>query len=95
MNNFWFSESQRDIMEKYLSNRYNRIFFSPNEIYTKKESDNVKLAWVIISEERKIIGVDNLNYKGYKLNETTPSIKLPLEEIGYDKFCRWCTTFDT
>jgi hypothetical protein len=59
-----------------------------------KEDDNVKLAWVEIAGCRWMIGVDNKTMKGYALHEDGPEWILPLVEISYDKFERWCTTFD-
>jgi hypothetical protein len=61
----------------------------------QKEDDNVKLAYVIINGKRQMIGVDNKTMKAYKLRDDIPHWKLPLEEIKYDCFERWCTTFDT
>jgi hypothetical protein len=59
-----------------------------------KEDDNVKLAWVLINGKRTMLGVDNKTLLGYKLKETCPAWKLPLEEVKYDSFDRWCTSFD-
>lgn len=59
-----------------------------------KEDDNVKLAHVTIGGKRHMIGVDNKTMVGYAIRDDIPTWKLPLEELKYDTFERWCTSFD-
>lgn len=56
--------------------------------------DNVKIAWVNIGGQRKMLGVDNKTMQGYKMEENIPTFKKPLEKQDYDSFERWCTFMD-
>lgn len=67
---------------------------SPKPKETPQEDDNVKLAYVYIGGDRKMIGVDNVTMKGYALEDKAPTWKRPLEPIEYDSFDRWCRLMD-
>jgi hypothetical protein len=94
MSEIWISKKEFEARLELDKQRWVDMLFGKIEVRTPKEDDNVKLAYVIINGKREMIGVDNKTLKGYKLNDEYPTWKLPLEEISYDSFERWCTTFD-
>lgn len=55
--------------------------------------NHLKWAWIEIGMEKELVWVHNENMKAYK-DDGEHGIKEPLEEIKYDKFTRWATTFD-
>ncbi len=97
----WIPKEEQKALEKWgekLQEIQMQILWG---IYTPpepKEDHHVKYAWVEIDGKREMIGVDNKTLKGYQMitnPEGGPQIwKMPLEELQYDKFIRWCTTFD-
>lgn len=90
--NVWMSKSE---WEAYRALR-EAAYLWPYRLARKETPyrNFLKLAWVDIKGEKKMIFVHNANLKGYKMNEATPSLLEPIEEIEYDYFERWCTSFD-
>lgn len=80
---------------KELNDRKNAWFFwgKPSN-HISREDVNVKYAWVEKNGNSVMLGVDNKTMQGYKMEEERPMWKIPLEEESYDKFIRWCTSFD-
>ncbi len=93
-NNIWI---HKDFEDEYL-NEVERMerewLWGP--LHPRKDvyKDDIKLAWVFIDKNRTMIGVNNKDLKGFKLDARYPIVALPLEEITYDSFERWCTSFD-
>ncbi len=83
-----FMEKKHKEWEDYM------VWGKPSPKRELREDDNVKLAWVIINTERKMVGVDTETLKGYELEDKYPIWKLPLVPIEYDSLERWCTGFD-
>lgn len=67
---------------------------TPEQKEALRYANTIKFAWVETDGKRKILGVSNEDMKGYAMVPEYPAWKLPLEEEKYDKFERWCTTFD-
>ena len=81
-------------MEIKFGSAYDPYMHNPCKDIQLREDENVKLAYVIINGERKMLGVDNRTFRGYKMRDDVPMWKIPLEEQKYDAFQRWCTNFD-
>ena len=98
-NGSWTTKEFRDslaAMQKEMDKAFIDFMITGRlPIREPKEDDNVKLAYVLIKGNQTMIGCDNKTLKGYKLKDTCPMWVLPLEEIQYDSFVRWCTSFDT
>jgi hypothetical protein len=80
--------------EKKQQQRLASFMFGTFKKSPPAEDENVKLAWVMISGERKMLGVDNKTMAGYKMRSDVPAWEMPLVPQQYDKFERWCTSFD-
>lgn len=80
--------------EKECKNYEAAIWWGTTKKIDEREDKDVKYAWVIIDGKKEMIGVNNKTMKGYSMEEKIPTWKLPLEEIEYDTFERWCTSMD-
>ena len=65
-----------------------------------KYEDDCFMAYVFINGKQESLRVNKLDMKGYKIYslEESPNewykIKIPLEEVKYDKFERWYRSMD-
>jgi len=78
----------------YMNRFWGSIVFGATGKRVPEEDENVKLAWVIIDGKRTMVGLDRITKKAYKMRDDVPTWIRPLQEISYDSFERWCTTFD-
>src|SRR5687767_9868405 len=96
---YWMSKKEYDAWKDFYAER-ERLFVKHvlwGEPWPKREAqpdDNVKLAYVIVNGQRVMAGVDNQTLQAYELNDTTPTWKMPLVPMNYDKFDRWCRLMD-
>jgi len=91
---YWIPKSEMQLWKEWHDNMWANMVFGRIQPREPKEDDNVKLAWVIINKERRMVGLDTVTRKAYKLRDDRPTWIRPLQEIEYDSFERWCTTFD-
>ena len=90
----WTSEKESKAWKQWHHDMWNSIVFGTIKPREPQEDDNVKLAWVIIDGKRTMVGLDRITKKAYQLRNDVPTWIRPLQEISYDSFERWCTTFD-
>jgi len=90
----WQHSDENAAWRKWREEMWIALVFGKIQPREPKEDDNVKLAWVIINKERKMVGLDTVTRKAYKLRDDRPTWIRPLQEIEYDSFERWCTSFD-
>lgn len=89
----WISEQEMYYLNEMKNYFWRNVLWGfPDK--EKSTDRNVKLAYVMIKGERKMLGVNNKTVVGYAMNETVPTWKTPLEEAKYDEFVCWCTSFD-
>jgi hypothetical protein len=86
----WLPEDEKEYKD-YIKNLEVNLLYGKTIVLEYK--DYLKLAWVIINNEKEMIYVHNQDLKGYKFQGYYELIQ-PLEEVKYDSFDRWCTGFD-
>jgi hypothetical protein len=91
-----FRETEKNALHQATTDFENALMWGPvSDAPTEVSEDYyVKLAWVMIDGEKKMLGVDNRTMVGYAMKETTPEWKRPLEPVHYDEFVRWCRLMD-
>lgn len=97
----WISQKEYDLW-KELAKKVNERTMNcilwgkcpeDNRTEAEKYKDHLKWAWVVIDGQRKMLWVNNENNKAYQ-EDGHYGVVEPLQEVKYDKFERWCTTFD-
>lgn len=99
MKNSWITKEELSLLEKEVEN-HNRMLLWGMTDEEKKHLEEfkqsieyyLKWAWVEINNKREMIWVHNQNMTGYVRDGY--GIAKPLQEQKYDKFIRWCTSFD-
>jgi hypothetical protein len=93
-NSFWMPKAEAEAWRDWQNRFWNGMLFGATGKRIPEEDENVKLAWVVIDGQRTMVGLDRVTKKAYKLRDDMPTWIRPLQEISYDSFERWCTTFD-
>jgi hypothetical protein len=91
---YWMPKAEADAWRDYMNRFWGTVVFGPTGKRIPEEDENVKLAWVVIDGKRTMVGLDRETKKAYKMRDDMPTWIRPLQEISYDSFERWCTTFD-
>jgi hypothetical protein len=70
----WLEEKEKEIVKAVMWGIH------PKREY--KQEDNVKLAWVIVNRERKMLGVDNKTMEGFEMEKMFPPSKYHLFQLN-------------
>lgn len=95
-NQRWVTNIEVEATKKWLDELQRKWIWGIIKKLTPEEEyeNNIKLAYVFIKGQRKMVGLHKEDMKAYQLEENYPSWKIPLVEIEYTSFERWCTGMD-